>query len=274
VRNGAGTLSTLATNVSEAERCYVAYAAHELRSSIAIQRTVAEVALADPHADTITLREMGEEVVAACEKQERMLEALLTLARSEYGRLRREPVDLAATTAGVLRDHNHHGLTSTTALEPALTIGEPQLIERLVANLVTNAVRHNIPGGRIEVATYTVGERAIFTIANTGPVIPSAELDRLFRPFHRLRSAGDRPDGSGLGLTIVEAIATAHDATLSAHARTGGGLRVDIDFRAEAWPRREVAENRSPDQPAVISLRTHPCERSGRSPVSPLASGP
>jgi signal transduction histidine kinase len=231
---GGGTLSTLATSISEPERCYVAYAAHELRSSIAIQRTVAEVALADPDADTITLRDMGEEVVAACEKQERLLEALLTLARSEYGRLRREPVDLAVTTAGVLRDHNHHGLRSTVALEPALTTGEPQLIERLVANLVTNAVRHNIRGGRIDVATYTVAERATLTIANTGPVIPDAELDRLFQPFHRLRSAGDCAHGAGLGLAIVEAIATAHDATLSARALTGGGLRVDIDFRAEA----------------------------------------
>ena len=116
------------------------------------------------------------------------------------------------------------------------------MIERLVANLVANAVRHNIPGGRIDVATYTAAGRAIFTIANTGPVIPTGELTRLFQPFQRLSShAGPSADGVGLGLAIVQAIANAHDATLTAQARTGGGLRIDIDFPADAWPKPLVA---------------------------------
>ena len=140
---------------------------------------------------------MGERVVAACERQERLLEALLTLARSGCGRLRREPVDLAAAAAAVLRAHDHHGLRSTAALEPARTTGDPQLVERLVANLVANAVRHNIPGGRLDIATYTAAGRATFTIANTGPEIPAGELSRLFQPFQRLRAhAAPLPTGS------------------------------------------------------------------------------
>ncbi len=213
---------------------FVAYAAHELRGEITVQLALAEATLADPNADTAALREMGEQVAAACARQERLLEALLTLSRSEYGRLRREPVDLAATAAGILRAQDHRGVTSTTELQPAGTTGEPQLIERLVANLVANAVRHNIPGGRLDISTYTAAGRATFTIANTGPVIPTGELPRLFQPFQRLGPrTGSAATGVGLGLAIVQAIADAHDATVTAQARTGGGLRIDIDFPAE-----------------------------------------
>jgi signal transduction histidine kinase len=217
----------------EAQQRFLAYAAHELRGEIALQRALAEVTLANPNADPAALREMGERVVAACERQQRLLEALLTLAGSAGRRLRHEPVDLAATAVEVLRAHDHHGLTSTTAPEPARTTGDPQLVERLVANLVANAVRHNVPGGRFDVATYTVAGRAIFTIANTGPRIPAGELTRLFQPFQRL-SAHPRPpaDGVGLGLAIVQAIASAHDASLTAQPRTGGGLRIDVAFAA------------------------------------------
>jgi signal transduction histidine kinase len=240
---GVGTLTTSATRKrSEAERRFIAYAAHELRGEITLQIALAEIALADPNADTAALREMGARIVAACERQERLLEALLTLSRSEYGRLRREPVDLAATAAHVLRARNHHGLRSATALEPARTTGDPQLIERLVANLVENAVRHNIPGGRLDVATYTAASRATVTIANTGLLIPTGELTRLFQPFQRFSSHADpSPDGVGLGLAIVQAIANAHDATITAQAQTRGGLRIDIDFPAETRPKQLVA---------------------------------
>ena len=217
----------------EAQQRFVAYAAHELRGEVALQRALAEVTLANPNADPAALREMGERVVAACERQQRLLEALLTLAGSAGRRLRHEPVDLAATAVEVLRAHDHHALTSTTAPEPARTTGDLQLVERLVANLVANAVRHNIPGGRFDVATYTVAGRAIFTIANSGPRIPAGELTRLFQPFQRLSAHPRAPaDGVGLGLAIVQAIANAHDATLTARSRTGGGLRIDVAFPA------------------------------------------
>jgi signal transduction histidine kinase len=217
----------------EAQQRFLAYAAHELRGEIALQRTLAEVALGDPNANRTALREMGERVVDACERQERLLAALLTISRSRYGGLRREPVDLAATAAEVLRAHGHHGLRSTTSLELARTTGDPQLVERLVANLVANAVRHNVPGGRLDIATYTAAGRAVFAITNSGPVIPAGELTRLFQPFQRLGSqSGPRADGVGLGLAIVQAIATSHDATVTALPRTGGGLGIDVAFPA------------------------------------------
>ena len=221
------------TDPAEADRCFVAYAAHELRGAITVQRTLAEVALADPNANTTALRKMGEQVAAACERQARLLDALLTLARSEYGHLRREPVDLAASAAEALQDIDHRGLTVSSALEPARTSGDARLIDRLIANLIVNAVRHNIPGGHVEIDTYTAAGRAGFTIANTGPVITSGELPRLFQPFQRLEAHGcPTTDGIGLGLAIVQAIADAHDAVLNAEARIEGGLKIDIDFPA------------------------------------------
>ncbi len=222
-----------ATDLSDADGCFVAYAAHELRASITIQRTLAEVALADPEADTVALRQMGAQVAAGCERQGRLLEALLTLARSEFGHLRREPIDLAETAARVLEAHAHHGLRMIATLDPGRMIGDPELVERLVANLVSNAIHHNVPGGRLDVATYTAAGRSRFTIANTGPPIPASALARLFEPFQRLNAhKGGARDGVGLGLAIVQAIADAHDANVNAEARAGGGLRIEIDFQA------------------------------------------
>jgi signal transduction histidine kinase len=106
-------------------------------------------------------------------------------------------------------------------------------VERLLANLVANAIRHNIPRGRIDIRTHTAAGRAILTIANTGPLIAAGELTRLFQPFQRLSShPGPSADGVGLGLAIVQAIANAHDATVTAQARTGGGLGIDVAFPA------------------------------------------
>jgi signal transduction histidine kinase len=217
--------------MTNSQQRFLAYAAHELRGEITVQLALAEATLADPDAGTAALRDMGEAVAAACQRQVRLLEALLTLARSEYGRLRREPIDLAATAQEVLRAHDHRGLSSTATLGPARTTGDPQLIERLVANLVTNAVHHNAPGGAFEVTTSTIRRRAVFTIANTGPVIPAAELPRLFQPFQRLGNhTSPSGNGAGLGLAIVQAIANAHDATVSAQALSGGGLEIDVAF--------------------------------------------
>jgi signal transduction histidine kinase len=216
---------------AEAQQRFLAWAAHELRGEITLQLTLAQATLADPNAHASALREMGEQILAACWRQERLLEGLLTLARSEHGRLRREAVDLATTAAEVLRAHDHRGLASTSALEPARTAGDPQLVRRLVANLIANAVAHNIPGGRLDVGTYTAAGRAVLTIANTGPLIPAGELTRLFQPFERLGS-GASANGVGLGLAIVHAIAKAHSATIAAHAQPRGGLGVHVAFPA------------------------------------------
>jgi signal transduction histidine kinase len=222
-----GTRRRTRDRTVEAERRFLAYAAHELRGSITLPRTLAEVALADADAEAAALREMGERIVAACERQERLLEALLTLSRSEGGHLRREPVDLASAAGEALRAHDRNGLATTTSLELARTTGDPHLIERLVANLVANAVAHNRPGGRLDIVTYTAAGCAVLAIANTGPLIPTRELPRLFQPFQRL---GSPAGGVGLGLAIVRAIADAHEARITAHARTGGGLAIQVAF--------------------------------------------
>ena len=180
---------------------------------------------------------MGEQVLAVGEQQERLIEALLTLSRSQRGLDRHEPVDLLAITREALHTVDDESLTIATRLEPAATTGDPRLLERLVANLVTNAARHNTPNGRIEVRTETRAGRALLTVENTGPTIPPNELDRLFQPFQRLES--ERTNGTsglGLGLSIVQAVAAAHQATLDARPRPGGGLHVEIGFPSSLMP--------------------------------------
>jgi signal transduction histidine kinase len=215
----------------EAQRQFVANASHELRTPLTLERTLIEVALADPNATEDTLRETAKKVLRAGEQQERLIEALLTLSRSQRGLERHEHVDLAAIAVDVLPTVDQDGLTITTTLRPAETSGDPRLLERLVANLVGNAVRHNIPNGRVDVATSTTAGRAVLTVANTGPAIPPGEVARLFEPFRRLDP--DRPantNGVGLGLSIVDAIATAHRASLTALAQPEGGLAVEVSF--------------------------------------------
>ena len=159
----------------EGRERFAAFVAHELRTPLATQRALLELALADPHADLATWREIGEDVLGACRQQERLLEACLALARSEGGPQRCEPVDIAAIAGEALRAHDLSGLERVVVLEPAWAAGDPDLLERLAANLVSNAIRHNIVGGRIEVATRTESGRAYLSVANTGPLIPAGE---------------------------------------------------------------------------------------------------
>jgi signal transduction histidine kinase len=206
---------------------FVAYAAHELRTPLATQRALLELALADQSADVACWREIGEDVLHACRQQEHLLEACLTLARSESGPRRREPVDLATAAADALEAHDLRTLELVVALEPVWTTGDPDLLGRLVSNLVSNAVRHNVVGGRIEVVTRAQSGRAHIAVGNTGRPVPIADVRRLFQPFQRLAS-----DGFGLGLAIVQAVADAHGAIVCARARSGGGLRIDVGFPA------------------------------------------
>jgi signal transduction histidine kinase len=212
---------------------FAAHVAHELLTPITVQRTLIQVALADPHADTETLRAMGEKVLASCDELQRLIDALLALTRSRRGPRHHEPVGIAAIANQALRAHDLSEVESFVALEPAEAIGDPDLLGRLAANLFSNAIRHNITGGRIEVATRTEGDHAVLSVTNTGPLIPADELQRLFEPFERLSSQPRGcADGVGLGLAIVQAVADAHDAIVDAHPRAGGGLTIDISFPA------------------------------------------
>ncbi|MGO8958020.1 MAG: sensor histidine kinase [Streptosporangiaceae bacterium] len=218
-----------------AQRHFVANASHELRTPLTAQRTLLQLALADPDATVVTLRSTCEQVLALGDQQERLIDALLTLASSERGIEQWEPFDLAEIAGKAVTDcgpaAERRGIRIDAALTTALATGDPQLASSLVANLVDNAIRHNLDGGRVEISTGMTDGQATLVIGNTGAVIPPGEVDRLFQPFQRLGSQRiGHADGTGLGLAIVRAIAGVHGAALTATARPEGGLDITISF--------------------------------------------
>jgi signal transduction histidine kinase len=218
------------------QRHFVANASHELRTPLAAERTLLQVTLADPDASRETLRSACEQVLELGIAQERLIDALLTLATSERGLDHREPFDLAAVVAKVLDDRSEQarrpGLRVSADLSPAWVAGDPSLAESLVANLVDNAIRYNIDSGWLTLTTSVSAEgKASLSIANSGQVIPPAEVGRLRQPFQRLGAQRLRHGaGNGLGLAIADAIAGAHGAVLTATARADGGLEVLVEF--------------------------------------------
>ncbi|HTW06024.1 MAG TPA: HAMP domain-containing sensor histidine kinase [Acidimicrobiales bacterium] len=216
-----------------AQRRFVANASHELRTPLTLERTLLEVALADPGANAASLRAACERAIAAGEVHEHLIESLLTLATSERGLDERSSVDLSALASRELlarhSDFEKKGIQLNADLAPARSSGSPVLLDRLVANLIDNAVQHNIAGGRVDVATSVKSGRALLSVSNTGLTVPAEEIERLFQPFQRF---GNSVDGFGLGLSIVKAIAIAHGASLVCHARPGGGLEVEVALPA------------------------------------------
>jgi signal transduction histidine kinase len=220
----------------ESQRHFVANASHELRTPLTAERTLLQVALADPGADAGTLRTACEEVLRLGAQTERLIDALLTLASSERGIEQRDPFDLAEIAGKIVharhQEAERRGIHIRANLAAAPTAGDPSLAESLVANLVDNALRYNRPsGGSAEISTAPAAKRAVLSVRNTGPVIPPGEVDRLFQPFRRLGSQRiHNTGGHGLGLAIVSAIAGAHDAALTARAQPEGGLNIEVSF--------------------------------------------
>jgi signal transduction histidine kinase len=221
----------------ESERRFVANASHELRTPITLERALVEVALADPNASVESLRDTCRRVLAATEQQERLIEALLTLARSQRGLDTRAPVDLRELTAEVVRAVPTDGLRVDARLSEASTTGDPAMVERLVANLIENAVRYNQPSGWVEAWTGVRDGLPTLEISNAGPLVASEQVAELTRPFFRGAGNGNagngqrqHSDGLGLGLSIVQAIADAHGAELTMAPLPQGGLRVAVSF--------------------------------------------
>jgi signal transduction histidine kinase len=219
------------------QRRFVADASHELRTPLAIARTGAEVQLAKRHSTPEQWEAMAHRVLTATGRTERLLDGLLALARSDSGVIAQEPHDLAVATAAALSQADGEAeradLTIVSDLRPALVSGDPALLDRLVSNLVDNAIRHNHRGGWIEVATGCSDGHAVVTVRNSGDAIPPAEVDRLFEPFQRL--ASDRTAGSrstGLGLAIVRSIVHVHGGTVTAAPNIESGLAVTITLPA------------------------------------------
>jgi signal transduction histidine kinase len=221
----------------ESQRRFVANASHELRTPLAIQRTLVDVALADPDATPEELRTMAAAVGDAVDRSERLIDGLLVLARSQQGVGPTSTVDLAEVAAAAVDQAGGEiagaGLTVRCDLEPAPVAGNRVLLERLAANLVENAVRHNVAGGWVEVVTTASGNRAQLAVRNGGAPIPPEQVAGLFEPFRR--GTADRVGssrGHGLGLSIVEAVATAHHGSVRAEAPAAGGLAVTVDLPA------------------------------------------
>jgi hypothetical protein len=215
----------------DAQRRFVANASHELRSPLTVIRTETEVTLADPDASAQDFRAMAQVVLEATDRTEALLDGLMVLARSQRGLLRSDPVDLCLVArraaSGGMAAARARGVRIEVAAEgTAVVPGDEFLLERLVANLVDNAVRYNEPGGWVVVRCV---EGAAVEVENSGPHVPPEALDRLTQPFERLDRARESR-GTGLGLSIVRAVAEAHGARLSIAAREGGGLRVRVSF--------------------------------------------
>lgn len=222
-----------------AQQRFVANASHELRTPLAVMRTEIDVTLADDAATTADFRRMGIVVRDASKRANELIDALLVLAgtQAQAGRLvRRIPVDLAvgapAIVATVQADIDRLALEVRTSFVAAPVVGDPRLLERLVGNLVENAVRYNVAGGSLAVRTGTELVRgapmAFLEVANSGPEVNSADVPELFEPFRRGGTARTGTRGAGLGLSIVRAVVEAHGGVLDAQPRRGGGLAVSV----------------------------------------------
>jgi signal transduction histidine kinase len=254
----------------DSQRRFIANASHELRTPLMLSQTLLQVALANPAITLDSLRAACQEVVDAGKDQAQLIDALLTLARSQRGLDQREPIDLTAIVTDVLNAHEPSAAARRLLLDAAIgdasVPGDARLIHRLVSNLVDNAIRYNMTGGRVEVrlaaaatdglaaaatdglaaaatdglaaagpdrlaATATV---ATLTVTNTGPPVPPDQVSRLLEPFQRaVPNRVASPNGLGLGLSIVADIAEAHGASLSVHPRPEGGLTVAVSFPAD-----------------------------------------
>jgi signal transduction histidine kinase len=223
----------------ETQRRFVANASHELRTPLAIARTEVDVALADPATSPAELRAMARRVQEANQRSEHLIEGLLTLAHSERQLRASEPLDLAMAAADALSvagpEVERLGLRASSVLGAAPVAGDRALLERLVANLVENAVRHNLPGGWLEVDTGRSGQLAVVRVANGGSPIRPDQVAALFEPFRRLEA--DRTGsarGAGLGLSIVRSVATAHGGHAQARPLEGGGLELTVELPVAA----------------------------------------
>ncbi len=219
----------------DSQQRFVANASHELRTPLAVVRTEVEVTLADPGADAVELRRMASVVRDATLRAQQLVDGLLLLARTEGTGLRtRDIIDLAplaqAAVHGVAPELRARGLRIDLRARPALAVGDPALLERVMGNLVENAVRHNVDGGWIEVCTGVAPGGGMLRVASSGEAVAPDAVTELFEPFRRGGVARTARDGAGLGLSIVRAVVGAHGGAVQAEAIPGGGLDVTVQL--------------------------------------------
>jgi signal transduction histidine kinase len=226
----------------ETQKRFVANASHELRTPLAVMRTEVDVTLADPDADIAEYRRMAKVVRDGSERANALVDALLVLARSEAqaGRRlsRKMPADLSTGVSAALsamrKEADRIHIVTDTSLQPAPVVGDPGLLDRLAGNLIENAVRYNHLHGRIWVKTGANANHAWLMVKNTGFDVDPGDVPGLFEPFRRGGRERTGGRGSGLGLSIVRAVAEAHGGTVSAIANPDGGMEVTVTLPAAA----------------------------------------
>jgi signal transduction histidine kinase len=214
------------------QRRFVANASHELRTPLTSMRTLIDVAMAKPTRTTEQLEVLVGRVREALDQSEALIDGLLTLARSDRGLATHEFVDLEAAAQDAMdhvvmlsRDSN---IVIDADLSPGPTLGDRVLLERLVANLLDNAVRYNVTGGLVSVVTGSDIYTSCITVTNTGPLIPQMAVASLFEPFTRLDGRASNSQGVGLGLSIVTSVVNAHHGDLLAEALPNGGMNISV----------------------------------------------
>jgi signal transduction histidine kinase len=238
LRELADTFDTMLERLDRAftsQRQFIANASHELRTPLTVMRTAMDVVLAKPDPTREELASMAAEVRQSVDHSERLIEALLMLARNDQARTLTDPLDLATVAEDALDGRTVNGITVTRKLEEAPVTGDGVLLERLVANLLDNAERYNIAGGVVTVSTAIHDATSVLRVVNTGAVVPAELVEQLFLPFIRLEER-TRHDGFGLGLALVTSIAGIHNGTVHATAVPAGGLDITVRI-----PRRDKA---------------------------------
>ncbi len=217
----------------EAQRRFASNASHELRTPLATQRALIEISLSSALTQE-QLALLSRQLLATNERNEQLIDGLLTLAETERGLMARIPLRLdliVREVAESLRSTaKERDLEIETVVEPVTVLGEHPLLERLASNLLSNAIKYNHPGGTV---TATVTRDGVFTVVNTGPGVAPEQVAGLFEPFRR--ATGERLDhggGVGLGLTIARSIVAAHGAAIDAHANPDGGLTITARLSA------------------------------------------
>ena len=233
----ADTLDSLLEALEKAftsQRAFSANVSHELRTPLAILRAEAEIKLNDPNA-TEAERDFARRILDSTEQGERTVDGLLALARSESGLLTRTQVDFAELTGDVVGGlaASASNIELTLELGEATVWGDRALLERLVANLVENAIRHNVIGGSVRVEVTEEEGVAILRVGNSGARVEANEVETYFEPFVRRTDEGAARGGLGLGLSIVRTIVESHGGTITARARDEGGLEIEVRLPRE-----------------------------------------
>jgi signal transduction histidine kinase len=234
-----GLLARLET-AFEAQRRFVANASHELRTPLAMMRTSLDVAEGKPQPVPREVTVLAGKLREGLDQADRLIESFLTLARTHHGTPAGDAAvsltDLVAAAlaareprAAELGVHIHRQLAATEVT------GNPTLLRRLVDNLLDNALRYNHPGGLVDVNCHahtgsSGNVMARLIVENTGPLLDDPDVQQLGQPFRRLAADRTTTGSVGLGLSIVAAIAAAHDGTVHLSARPDGGLRAVINM--------------------------------------------